>query len=536
MKKILLLVSSIVFGGIFAQSQIFSETFDNDIPSSWTILDEDNFTSTTSQSAYASWAWNSGNELASSSSWYDNNGTGPTDDWLITPAINIPASGVFYLNYDGSSSEANFLEEYEVLLSTTGTATADFTTTLLSITDEPNAVTPHSVDLSAHLGETIHIAFRHISDDESMLNIDNVEVIEVSADDMEITEISIDKSIVGDRTFTITCTNVGQNDVTDFDLDWSFDGGTVTTENITGINLSTGQSHDIDVNINGVQEGVSKTFNAEITTADDDMSNNTLDDDYSIYPPVPQYVATDSKGNEFDLHAALSNGQAIILDFMASWCGPCESSTPEISELVENNGSGEENLEALAISIEQNDDDAVINGLDWNGGFYEYPKFSYNTDNSFQYFHYSSNHGFNSGSIPFFVMICPDIADPAYSTIVKHDVGFGAGMFAAYQTELDNCPTATADLIEEVDDNISLNVYPNPTSGNATVKFNFVSASNTTVTVTNAVGQNVYFEDLGVVEGENTVQIDTERFDAGIYTVTVNTEYSQTNTQLSVLD
>jgi len=61
-----------------ANAQLISESFDTAIPATYTIIDVDGLTSTSGQSADASFSWGGGEAL--SSSWYDNNGTGPTDD------------------------------------------------------------------------------------------------------------------------------------------------------------------------------------------------------------------------------------------------------------------------------------------------------------------------------------------------------------------------------------------------------------------------------------------------------------------------
>src|SRR5690606_15205406 len=151
----------------------------------------------------------------------------------------------------------------------------------------------------------------------------------------------------------IIVTNNGTNPVSAFDLDWSFNGGSTTTVSPTGLNLEFGDSYTIEVPVNGTVAANNIPFVATITTSDDDDSNNSLTQNFNIFLPIRQYIATDSHGEDFNLYNSLSSGQAIILDFMASWCGPCESSTPEISAMVQNNGSGEGRVQALAISVEQ---------------------------------------------------------------------------------------------------------------------------------------------------------------------------------------
>ena len=528
MKKILLSIGALALTFAVNAQTFFSESFDSSIPGTWTIVDVDNHTSSSSQSAYASWAWNSGAEDASSSSWYNNSGLGPTDDWLITPQITVPATGTNYLFFFGASHEANFLEEYEVLISTTGASTTDFTNNELSVNNEPLAGTDHAIDISSYNGQNIYIAFHHTSDDESMLHIDDVVCTTLLNSDMKIDGIAIDNRIEGNKTFTITCRNYGATTVNAFDLDWDFSGSGSTTENITGLSLTTNQTHDVVVNVNSVAANLGQTFNADITTSDDDNANNTATDDFDIFEPIPNFTGTSSTGTAYDLHTALSNGQAIVLDFMASWCGPCQSSTPELSELVENNGSGNGNIESYAITVESTDNSAALNALNWNGGFYSYPKFpydnsSYATSTAFQYGFYNTDHGLNSGSIPFFVMICPNTSDPGNSTIVKSDVGFSAGMFGGYQTALDACPSATNGAGIIADKLVSdLTIYPNPSVINTNVQFNVNYASNVEVQVVNMLGQVVYTNSLGTVQGQQIVQIETADLEGGMYLVNIN--------------
>jgi len=233
MKKLLLL--SLVSVSMGASAQIFSESFDTSIPNTWTIHDEDGLTSTSGQATFASWAWNSTDQDASSSSWYNNSGLGPTDDWLITPGIAIPATGAFQLEFDASSHEANYLEEYEVLYSTTGTAVADFTApALITVVDEAEAGTFRTVVLpAATAGQTVYIAFHHTSNDESMLHIDNVVVRELLSDDIQLLSLSIPNTVAaGNVDISGTVKNNGANVINSFDLVYD-DGSGPVTETIT---------------------------------------------------------------------------------------------------------------------------------------------------------------------------------------------------------------------------------------------------------------------------------------------------------------
>lgn len=537
MKKFLCLLSGCALG-ISAQAQTyFSDDFSSGNLNNWTLVDSDG-----DGNDWYVLNFNDGiqNDHATSAS-YAGSALNP-DNWMVSQAIDLTsATGTVFLTWKVYGQDQDWpAENYSVYVNTSSDVNTMITdgNAFTEVLTTSNGYMFRSIDISSHVGETVYIAFRHHNvSDEFRINLDDIEVMSVAANDLKVSNVLIDNSIEGDRTFQIIVTNNGTNPVSAFDLDWSFNGGSTTTVSPTGLNLEFGDSYTIEVPVNGTVAANNIPFVATITTSDDDDSNNSLTQNFNIVLPIRQYIATDSHGEDFNLYNSLSSGQAIILDFMASWCGPCESSTPEISAMIQNNGSGEGRVQALAISVEQTDNNSVLNNLDWNGGFYSYPKFAYTAENNAQYYHYGVNHDFNSGgSIPFFVMICPNVTDPGRSEIVKVDVGYGNGMFVAYQSALDACPSATLSIdINEEELETTLSVYPNPAKESATVSFN-ADAENTSVEVINSLGQTVYSVELGSVMGQNEVNIPTSELAEGLYFVNVkNSNGSTATARLSVV-
>lgn len=82
------------------------------------------------------------------------------DNWLVSPAIQLPAGSARLSWYAKGADPDYYAENYSVYVSTTGGSPADFTTLLCSKTAEADWHNSQA-DLSPYASQTIWVAFRH---------------------------------------------------------------------------------------------------------------------------------------------------------------------------------------------------------------------------------------------------------------------------------------------------------------------------------------------------------------------------------------
>ncbi len=100
--------------------------------------------------------------------------TAAHNDYLITPQLAPTAGNFTYSFWAQSYLGASYPEQFNVLLSTTGNAAANFTVTLASNITAPAAYAQFSYNLSAYIGQNVYVAIQAISADMYYLTIDDV--------------------------------------------------------------------------------------------------------------------------------------------------------------------------------------------------------------------------------------------------------------------------------------------------------------------------------------------------------------------------
>lgn len=399
--------------------------------------------------------------VANATSWF--NPAGKSDNWLITPKLKIEGENVV-LQWKALAQDGNFRDGYRVKVSTTDNKLSSFTEELLVVRMENATWTDRALDLSAYNGQEIYVAFQHDSDDMFILRMDDILVYNRFQKDAEVKTFAFDNKtcLVNQniKEVSFNLTNQGVDTITSFTAELTYKEET-TIHQFSDLAIATGatRSFSIDRNFRFNEDIHSVILEiVDINDASDDNSeNNVVNRIFESNPFVLDFNGTDTKDIEHSIAEDLKAGKVVILDFYASWCGPCEVSTPALNKLyVENIDI----MNVYGITVEPTDDAAVVDALPWGA---TYPKFPYTLENRRAYVHYGGCLELNnSGSIPFFVMLCP--ADLDESNITDSHIGSDVNAkFTSWSANAKVCQMTSSidDIIQTLE---SMGVRPNPAS------------------------------------------------------------------------
>lgn len=240
-----------------AQTPIFSEDLSGvstpgglgSMPSTWTLHNEDGNTpfNDGNFNALIDEAWKVLNfsdigKVVVSTSYF--NPPGQADRWMVTPSITLPEGDAATLTYQVMPISAADPDEYEILVSTTGTAVSDFTDAPVFTETAPDGgadlFTARAVSLEDYAGEEVHIAFRNISDDQFVLAMKNFQVAVLSENDADLTALELNDyiGVDTDMPIVINIANAGGNEINSVTVEWT-DGEETHTSEHTGLDLNT---------------------------------------------------------------------------------------------------------------------------------------------------------------------------------------------------------------------------------------------------------------------------------------------------------
>ena len=223
-----LLLALVIVGK--AQTPLLNENFNNGFPSTWTSVDADGDGHEWDVINMAGHSGASDDVCITSQSYIGGTGGGALtpDNWLITPAIQIPSAGLYELTFWVCAQDASYPNEHYGLYITTNSDyenPANYTLIFEETIDAnggsraQGAWKMKSYTLQNYAGQTIHVAFRHFNcTDEFYLNLDDVTIDLASTEpNVTVNTTSINfgsgnlGSNFGRKTFGITAVNLDQN-------------------------------------------------------------------------------------------------------------------------------------------------------------------------------------------------------------------------------------------------------------------------------------------------------------------------------------
>jgi len=304
-------------------------------------------------------------------------------------------------------------------------------------------------------------------------------------------------------TINVALQNFGSSNLTACTIE-VFDGATsVASVNWTG---SLSQFEVESVNIGTVSPSAATNYTVQITSANDDTSNDDIQ--VAIAPAPVLEVGQASPSVTFDL----------IIDNYADELGVVfnEGTPPNMTPVqIHNNAAANPTNYLGFLQV-----GSLTNGTNaWTQ--------SYSVNNAgchYALFVDSYGDGINAQAPGAKI----DILGAGQSS-VSVNPGFGSSIFTIFDIQF--VDDASIDK-EEFARNTRL--YPNPAATVTNVEFTNNYASNTVITIVNSLGQEVFFQDLGVVEGTHTAELDVAGFNAGIYFVNIKTENTIATKRLSV--
>lgn len=317
MKKSLLTLSALFAIGASFSQVVMSENFDAStaLPAGWVQYNVDGLTVASNLSTYnfGTNAWivrannvtGSGN-MAISTSWYTPAGT--ANDWLVSPSVNIPASGTTILQFDAMGADANFPDGFKVYVSSTGNTVSDFGAAALTVNAATTSFSNYSVDLSSYAGQTVYIAIQNNSTDMNRLNIDNFVVRQLAANDAILVSASLNRYSLTNtnNTLSLNVKNDGSNPITSVTVDWN--DGTAHSQTIT-TNIAVGASANV----------THPTMVTYATVVDKNI-NVTISQVNGAADPV---TTNNSTSKLFNTVSQNSTKVVLIEEGTGTWCGWC---------------------------------------------------------------------------------------------------------------------------------------------------------------------------------------------------------------------
>lgn len=154
----------------------FVEDFEDELTACWQNIDRDGDGNVWFNATDLGFTAHGGSGAYVSASYINGVGALTPDNWLISPAINIPAEGA-HMNWYDAAQDGSYPADYYQVMVSTGNTPSDFSNIVFSVTLSSANWTERYVNLSDFAGQTVYIAFVHMNSyDNYMMKIDDINI------------------------------------------------------------------------------------------------------------------------------------------------------------------------------------------------------------------------------------------------------------------------------------------------------------------------------------------------------------------------
>jgi hypothetical protein len=157
---------TLFFAFAFRGYSQFNESFEGGIPATWTVLnggDSNTWESSPNGNAHT------GASVAKITYSFDAH-----DDYLITPQFTVTAGVSNRLSFWARNLTDSYPEPFDILLSATGNAAANFTTAIATVSPPDDGWVRYEYNLNAFIGQTVYIAFHSTTTNMDEVYLDDV--------------------------------------------------------------------------------------------------------------------------------------------------------------------------------------------------------------------------------------------------------------------------------------------------------------------------------------------------------------------------
>jgi len=351
MKKILLSLAAVFAAtGLMAQGQsvIYSENFDNGIPSTWTQTTNatdggflgGNSTSLSSQ--YFSFTNPGSNFVATND---DGCNCDKSNEYLITDVIDLSGYSVMHATFKSFYYGATYqgaTEVAEFLYSTNGGATW----TSIGTLDPAGDWETQWIDVTAACGNAnVQFAFNYQDGGGWLygLGIDDFALFAPYNFDVAMESLNMPTTLgLNNAPFTFegTLRNYGGATITSATINYSVNGGTPVTESLSGLSIA---PYD--------------TYTWTHTTAWNPSTTGTYSVDFYALPingTFDQNTSNDNLNVSIEVLTATADRVVLAEEFTSSTCGPCASFNPGYKQLLDANSANTETGRVTSVKYQMN--------------------------------------------------------------------------------------------------------------------------------------------------------------------------------------